>query len=495
MIAVVPDISAKRAAISPTSVAFEDGITGRTLTYRDLEARAGKAAALLASSGVSEGERVAVLCRNRIEFFELMFACAKIGAIFVPLNWRMPPVELDQILTDCMPALLFYGAEDEEKIPLIMYPPPAIGLDKNYPEIRNASAPLQDRPTWPADATWYLLYTSGTTGRPKGVIYTFGMAVANYVNIGSAIDLRSTDTTLNFLPLFHTAGINLHTLPTLMIGGRVIILPGFDADKIISLLAERRIDTFFGVPTVFQELIEHPGLGSLPLDHVRHWGCGGAPLSELLVGRYRDLGVAIANGMGMTETGPTAFLQAPSDAWEAPGSVGKPQLLCNVRIVAEDGTDVDAGEVGEILFAGPAITPGYWRNEEATRIAFTEDGWLKSGDLGYRDTRGFYYIAGRMKEMFISGGENVFPAEVENVLCCHPQVADAAIVPVQDRKWGEVGEAFLILRASADTPDPGELSDFCRARLAAYKIPARFHFVPDFPRTAAGKVQKHLLLN
>ena len=226
---------------------------------------------------------------------------------------------------------------------------------------------------------------------------------------------------------------------------------------------------------------------------MRHWGCGGAPLPDALAGRYRALGVRVCNGMGMTETGPTAFLMDPADAWERVGSVGKPQLLCSVRIVDEAGRDVPVGEVGDLLFAGPGVTPGYWRDPEATRAAFTADGWLRSGDLARCDADGFYHVAGRRKEMFISGGENVYPAEVENVIAAHPAVIDAAVLAEADPKWGEVGRAFVQLAPGSERPDQAELAAFCRARLAAYKVPVRFIFVEDFPRTSAGKIQKHLL--
>jgi fatty-acyl-CoA synthase len=319
------------------------------------------------------------------------------------------------------------------------------------------------------------------------------MALANTLNIGSAIGLSSADTTVNFLPLFHTAGINLHTLPTLIHGGRVLILESFDADAMVRLFEARRIDTFFAVPTVYQALADHPRFAASPLGRVRHWGCGGAPLPDALALRTRDLGIRVCNGMGMTETGPTAFLTAPADAWEAIGSVGKPQLLVRARIVDAAGHDAADGVVGDLLFAGPAVTPGYWNNPEATRAAFTADGWLRSGDLARRDGRGLYYIAGRRKEMFISGGENVFPAEIENVLAAHPSVSEAAVVPSPHPRWGEVGRAFIQLAAGAPRPQEADLEAFCRTRLAAYKVPRSFEFVPELPRTAAGKVQKHLL--
>lgn len=488
----LPDLIAKRAALSPHAVALEEAASGRTLSYAGLDARAEAAAAAMAARGVGKGDRVAVLCRNRIAFFELLFGCAKLGAVLVPLNWRMPASELDGLIADCAPALLFHGAEDATTVARLAAPPPAIGLDEDYEAALAAATPNRSRPLWPTRATWYLLYTSGTTGRPKGVIYTYRMAFANYVSIGAATGLSGADTTVSFLPNFHTAGINLHALPVLIAGGRVILLEGFDADLLVGLIAARRLDTVFAVPTVYQALLDHPGFAAAPLDHVRHWGCGGAPLPDILVERYRALGVRVCNGMGMTETGPTAFLVDPADAWDRIGSVGKPQLLCSARIVDAHGSEVPDGEIGDLQFAGPGITPGYWRNEDATRAAFTEDGWLISGDLARRDADGFFYVAGRRKEMFISGGENVYPAEVENVLAAHPAIVDAAVLGRPDPKWGEVGRAFV--QAAPDRRlDPAELAAYCRARLAPYKVPVSFEFVADFPRTPGGKIQKHLL--
>jgi fatty-acyl-CoA synthase len=491
MIDELPDITAKRARLSPDAIAFEELQTGRSLTYAMLDCRAAQAASMLASRGIQAGDRVAILCRNRVAFFETLFGCAKLGAILVPFNWRMPAAELRHLVEDAEPRLLLYGHEDRTVAGQLGLP--TLGLDESYEAELEIAAPGRWRTRVPAGETWYLLYTSGTTGAPKGVIYTHRMAIANYVNVRSAVDLRSTDSTANFLPLFHTAGINLHSLPTLIAGGRVIVLPGFDEDRLIGLLEARRLDTLFAVPAVYQALIDHPRFATLPLGHVRHWGCGGAPLPDRLVERYRGLGVRVCNGMGMTETGPTAFLLDPADAWDRIGSVGKPQLLCNIRIVDESGGDVPVGAEGDLLFAGPGVTPGYWRNQAATSAAFTADGWLRSGDIARSDDEGFVYISGRRKEMFVSGGENVFPAEVENVLCAHPAIAEAAVIAVPDLKWGEVGRAYVLPIPGVAALDYVELEAFCRARLAAYKVPKHFEIVADFPRTAAGKIRKHCL--
>ncbi|TMJ13692.1 MAG: long-chain fatty acid--CoA ligase [Alphaproteobacteria bacterium] len=488
----LPDLIARRADLTPDAVALEEAAGGRVLSYAELDRRAGCAASVLADRGVGEGDRVAILCRNRIAFWELLFACAKLGAILVPLNWRMPPAELAALVADCSPVLLVCGGEDERAASALPVPP--LRLDGEYEALLARAEPLVGRTEWPGGGIWYLLYTSGTTGRPKGVIYTYRMALANHVNIAAATGLTASDTTLNFLPHFHTAGINLHSLPTLFAGGRVLILPGFEAEAVIGLIEAGEVDAFFAVPTVYHALVEHPRFGAAVLaGRVRHWGCGGAPLSEGVLAAARGAGVALCNGMGMTETGPTMFLQHPSDCLDRPGSVGKPQLLCRARIVDEALRDVPRGEVGELLFAGPGITPGYWMNAEATRTAFTADGWLRSGDLGRQDEAGFFYVAGRRKEMFISGGENVYPAEVENVLAAHPAIIEAAVVGAPDARWGEVGRAFVQVADGAAAPDAAQLDAFCRARLAAYKVPRSFAVVADFPRTAAGKVQKHLL--
>jgi acyl-CoA synthetase (AMP-forming)/AMP-acid ligase II len=339
MIADFPDLLARRAALTPATVALEDAASGHCLTYAELDARAGRAAALLAARGVAEGDRVAVLTRNRPEYFELLFGCAKLGAVLVPLNWRMPPAELDGLIADAEPVLLLHGAQEAEAARGLAAPPPAVDFDGDYEALLAAAPERGWRDRWPAASTWYLLYTSGTTGRPKGVIYNFRMALANHVNIGGAIGLVSTDTNLAFLPIFHTAGINLHALPTLIAGGRVIVMDGFDADRLVALLEARRLDTLFAVPTVYQSLLDHPRFAAAPLAHVRHWGCGGAPLPDALALAYRDLGVRVCNGMGMTETGPTAFLVDPADAWDRIGSVGKPQLLCRARIVDTSGRE------------------------------------------------------------------------------------------------------------------------------------------------------------
>ncbi|MGD9981826.1 MAG: long-chain fatty acid--CoA ligase [Hyphomonadaceae bacterium] len=485
------DITAKRAALTPHRVAFEDALSGRAITYAELENRCARAAAVLASRGVTRGDRVAILCRNRIEFFEIMFACAKLGAILAPLNWRAPVTELAAVMADCEPALVVFGKEDGETAKAISGALPLLSLDQGYEAALATATPCTGDRRWSGDAVWFLSYTSGTTGTPKGVMQTFQMSAVNAFHVTQAFDLRAGDTTLNFLPLFHTAGIQLVTIPTLIAGGTVIVLPAFDEARVFALLS--RLDIFFAVPAVYQQLARNPAFESADLAHVRTWGCGGAPLTDVLVEKFAAKGVRVCNGYGMTETGPTAFIAAPEDVLTKMGSVGKPQMLLDVRIVDSEGNDAPEGESGEIWMRGPGLTPGYWNKPEETARAFTADGWLKSGDIGRCDADGCYYVAGRIKEMYISGGENVYPAEIENVLARHPAVLESAIVGVADEKWGEVGHAFVMMRPGTAQPSSGELIQFCRAHLAAYKAPRYVTFVEDFPRTAAGKIRKHLL--
>lgn len=493
----IPDLVRQRALFDPDGIAFEEIETGRRASFAEIDRRADRIAAALAAFGLDGGDRVAVLCLNTTVFFEILFACARTGLILVPLNWRQTTAELDPILADCGALLLLHddahaalaealAGGARRRLSFSELDTLVDGLDGPAPHPALPAAP------WPTERVWYLLYTSGTTGRPKAVIQTAGMALANAVNIQQATGLTAADTTLNFLPLFHTAGINLHALPVFFHGGTSLILPRFDLEAAVRAIEAGRLTLFFGVPAIYQAISLHPRFEALDLAAVRHWGCGGAPLPEVLIRQFLARGVRVCNGMGMTETGPTVFLMDPARAPEKIGSVGRPQLLAEVRIVDRDGRDVGPGEAGELLFRGPGVTPGYFGNPEATAAAFAPGGWLRSGDVGRRDADGYYTIVSRIKEMYISGGENVYPAEVEAVLDAHPAVLESAVVGVPDERWGEVGHAAVRLRPGA-TLEPEALRTYARERLAAYKVPRRVTVVGDFPRTAAGKVQKHTL--
>jgi fatty-acyl-CoA synthase len=489
----IPDFSRQRALLTPDAIAFHDVAGGRAWTFAEVDRLAERLAVVLESRGLNEGDRVAVLCHNTPTFFALLFACAKAGLILVPLNWRHTASELVPILADCNAGLLLH---DGATSPLAEAIADTAGLDRltfsQCERLANAAEPRQGRPTTrPTERVWYLLYTSGTTGKPKAVIQTPGMALANYINVQQATGLGPHDATVNYLPLFHTAGINLHALPMFIAGGASHVLEKFEVDHVVELIEGGAVSIFFGVPAIYQAIRLHPRFDALDLSRVRHWGSGGASLPANLISAFLAKGAVICNGMGMTETGPCAFLMDRSHATEKIGSIGKPQVMTEVRLVDAAGRVVTDGAAGEIQFRGPNITPGYFNNPEATAAAFDGD-WLKSGDVGRQDADGYFTIVDRIKDMYISGGENVYPAEVEAVLHEHPAVLEAAVVGVADARWGEVGHAHILLRPG-QALDEGELRAWSRTRLAGYKVPQRFTFVVEFPRTAAGKIQKHIL--
>lgn len=486
----VPDLAAKRAELTPERIAFVDVETGHETSYAALNDRASRFAAALPGLGIAPGDRIAILCLNTPVFFEMLLGCAKAGVILVPLNWRQPAPELRPILADSGASLLLHDAEHAALAA-------ELGAAKllsqaEYETLLARTAPGVFDQRWPTDRVWYLLYTSGTTGKPKAVIQTIGMAYANYVNVCQAIDMTGQDSTINFLPLFHTAGINLYTLPMLIAGGCVQVLRKFDVDACMRLIQAGRCSLFFGVPAIYQAISLHPAFAGTNFSAVRAWGCGGAPLPEPLIRLFAERDITVCNGFGMTETGPTVFLMDRREARSRIGSVGKPQILTEVRLVDDAGRDVAEGQSGEIWMRGPNITPGYFNNPAATRAALTEDGWLKSGDVGRRDADGYYFIVDRIKDMYISGGENVYPAEVEAVIYRFPGVLECAVLGVADEKWGEVGCA-VVLPQPGGRIDAEALRQHCRANLAAYKVPKRIEVVAEFPRTAAGKIRKHIL--
>ncbi|SME92116.1 fatty-acyl-CoA synthase [Tistlia consotensis] len=498
------DIAAKRAELSPDKTALEELVSGARISYRELDRRACRFAAALRGLGLAEGERIAILSHNRAAFFEILFACAKARVVLVPLNWRQTVAELAPLLDDCRPRLLLHDAPCAALAEALGQARPGLSLlaveeegtgprPGSYQALRDKAEERRDwDPVWPAEGLWYLLYTSGTTGRPKAVMQTFGMAHANFVNLASAIDLTAGDVTPNYLPLFHTAGINLHSLPTLIAGGTVKVLPGFDAERFLDLIESGGVTALLAVPAIYHALAALPRFAAADLSKVRSWSSGGAPLPATISALYAARGVTLCPGYGMTETGPTTFLTRPEEALCKPGSVGRPLLMTQCRIVGPDGRDLPPGEAGELLLRGANVTPGYWNRPDATAETIDRAGWLRSGDIARADAEGFVFIVDRIKDMYISGGENVYPAEVEAALLGHPEVAEVAVVGIADERWGEVGRAYVVPRPGG-SPDEAGLRAWCRERLAGYKVPKSVVLVEALPRTPAGKVQKHLL--
>lgn len=495
MFETISDMAAKRAELTPERVAFLDPEAGRDWTFAAVEDAVGRVASGLCELGMKPTDRLAVLTLNRVEFFITLFACQRAGLITAPLNWRQPVAELESVISSVGAAAVLFDAANADN---------ALAL-ANRLSLRSVSlepdaradcdfASLLAAPRRPprsqisAADPWYLLFTSGTTGLPKAVVQTPRMCWANTLNLAQAIDLTAQDSSVNFLPLFHTAGINLYTLPLFLFGGVSTILRKFEVEDIFALVQAGTITQFFAVPAVYQALSLHAGVDTVDWTRLR-CACGGAPLPKTQIRFFAERGLNICNGFGMTETGPTALLNNEAAAPVKIGSVGKAQMLTEARIDGvEDGTP---GE-GELLLRGPAITPGYFENDRATREAFDAEGWLRTGDIVRRDADGYHYIVDRMTDMYISGGENVYPAEVERILQEHPDILEASVIGIPDDRWGEVGAAFLIARPGR-TVDLDTLDTWCRERVATYKIPKRFQLETDFPRTAAGKVRKPVL--
>ncbi len=493
------DWLAKQADLRPDKTALIDAATGRRFTYPQFHDRAGRLAEFVRREWrLASGERVALLAPNSSDYFEILWGCAKAEVILVCLNWRLALPELEFIMRDATPVALVYDPAFAEvarvlaerlgieRLMALEAQPPA-GVVAYEDALASASGwPVVMRPRG-LEETWHILYTAGTTGKPKGVRQTFGMVFYNALNIGLAIGLTDADVTLNLLPCFHTGGLNMYTNPTFHVGGTAIVQKAFEPGETLRLLAEEAT-AMFGVSAVYLFLSQHPGFATTTFKHMRSWAAGGAPIPTSLLETYLARGIEIQFGFGMTETGPTVFLIEKGADRSKLGSVGKPQLYVDVRIVDRDGRDLPPGERGELLIKGPGVTPGYWQRPDVTAEAIV-DGWLHSGDVAVRDADGYFTIVDRWKDMFISGGENVYPAEVENVIYQLPPVAEAAVIGVADERWGEVGRAFVVLKAGQSLTAEAIITH-CQSQIARYKVPKSVVFIDKLPRNAAGKVVK-----
>ena len=493
------DWLAKQADLRPDKTALIDAATGRRFTYPQFHGRAGRFAEFVRREWrLAPGERVALLAPNSSDYFEILWGCAKAEVTLVCLNWRLALPELEFIMRDATPVALVYDpafadaaralAERlgiDRLMALEPTPPPGVvAYEAALAAASGRSVVMRPRGL---DETWHILYTAGTTGKPKGVLQTFGMVFYNALNIGLAIGLTDADVTLNLLPCFHTGGLNMYTNPTFHVGGTAIVQKAFEPAETLRLLAEEAT-TMFGVSAVYLFLSQHPDFATTTFKHMRSWAAGGAPIPTSLLETYLARGIEIQFGFGMTETGPTVFLIEKGADRSKLGSVGKPQLYVDVRIADRDGRDLPPGERGELLIKGPGVTPGYWQRPDVTAEAIV-DGWLHSGDVAVRDEDGYFTIVDRWKDMFISGGENVYPAEVENVIYQLPQVAEAAVIGVADDRWGEVGRAFVLLKPEQSLSADAIIAH-CQVQVARYKVPKSVVFIDKLPRNAAGKVVK-----
>jgi fatty-acyl-CoA synthase len=494
------DWTAKHAEIRPDKTAIKDLATGRQCDYRTLDARSLQLAGALQGRDVSRGQRVAILSQNCPEFFETEFACGKIGAICVPLNWRLTENELAYILGDCSPRVLIHDRSFRDlaralaKRVDIAHLLELDGEDSNNSyEQALAQATAAEPVRSSHDDVAMIMYTSGTTGHPKGALITHGMNFINCVNLGIPAKITPDTVQLVVLPLFHTGGLNCYANPVLHAGGEVLLQREFDPGSALQVLGDRALGVthFFAVPAPYQFMMQHPDFESTDLSRLQIAGVGGAPCPEAILGGWIDRGVDLAQGWGMTETSPGGTMLLAEEALSKIGSVGKALLHTEVKIVGENGDRVAGGEVGELLIRGPNVTPGYWNDQSATENSFDGD-WLKTGDAARVDDEGFIYIVDRWKDMYISGGENVYPAEVENVLYQLDELAEAAIVGVPHERWGETGKAVLVLKPGCELEADAVIAH-CAENLAAFKVPETVEFIDALPRNATGKVLKRVL--
>ena len=481
---------------------------GRSLDYRALAGRSAAFAAWLARSGVGRGERVALLLRNRSAYLEAVFGAARLGAIAVPINARLTAREVAGLLDDCAPAVLLYEAELSARVD------DACGRSARPPRLRLACGGAPDayeealagappaaaiEPVSPDDPM-LLLYTSGTTGAPKGALLPHRKTLYNSLNAQLFFGLRAADRVLVVLPFFHSFGLLILALPALYTGAAVVLRPRFDADAFWPDVERERISVAGGVPTMFQELLERLEArpGAWDLGSLRVLFTAGAAVPVETVRGFERHRLVLAQGYGQTETSILCCLDG-RDALRKAGSVGRPVFHAELRLVTRQSVggptrrwrDAAPGEPGEIVVRGPITMLGYWDRPEATAEALRGE-WLRTGDVAVRDEEGFYTLVGRARQMFISGGENVYPAEIEAVYAEHPAVREIAVVGVPDPRWGEVGRAYVVPRPGASL-DPRALLAWGAERLARFKLPRDFVAVESLPRTASGKVELHRL--
>ena len=490
--------TARRARKTPGRVAIVHN--GTSTTYSELHDRVLRLSASLRAMGIGHGDRVAYLGPNHPAFLEAMFATWAAGGMFVPLNARLAVPEVAQQLADSGPAILFCAAERADagrdgSVAAAVGTVVAVGAGGGfgtleYETLFTGSGDWSDEPV-SLDDPCLIMYTSGTTGRPKGATLTHANITWNAINVLVDTDLRSDDVALVIAPLFHTAALNMLSLPVLLKGGTLVIEAAFDPGRALNLIARHRVSVMFGVPAIYDAIAARPEWESADLSSMRALLCGGAPVPLATIECYLNRGLSFIQGYGMTEASPGVLLLDAAHAESKAGSAGVPHFFSDVRIAGPDGTDAAAGERGEILVAGPNVMHGYWNQPDATAAAVRES-WFRSGDVATADQDGYVFVTDRLKDVIISGGENVYPAEVENALRAHPAVADCGVIGVPDKRWGEVGRAVVVLREGAEASE-GDLLEFLDGRIARYKIPKSVRFAAELPRTATGKIAKRTL--
>jgi fatty-acyl-CoA synthase len=495
------DWAAKWAVYSPDKIALRAYETDKTLTYSELNRLGNRLAHHLTTHfNIQKGDRIALLAENSLEHLLLLVAAQKTGCILVPLNFRLASAEIDYLLQNAEPKLVI----GEAKFQSLLEAAPHYHEIPHRWSLKELAAFCDKQTTQAVDDHFdiavvdeddpiLILYTSGTTGFPKGALYTHKMMLWNSFNTAMSLIVNTESRTVNCMPFFHTGGWNVLTTPFLHHGGYTCLVKKFDPATILQLLETEQPTIFMGVPTMLKMIADEPAFANADFSRLLYIIVGGEPMPIPLIETWHEKGVAIRQGYGMTEVGPNLTSLHQDDAIRKKGSIGRPNFYVDIKIVDEVGKPVSTNQPGELLLRGPMVTPGYWRNEAATAKAI-EDGWFHTGDMLRQDEEGYLYVVDRIKNMFISGGENVYPAEVERVLVAHPHIAEAAVIGVPDERWGEVGKAFVV-------PKPGEaiseaaVTDFCRSQLAKFKVPRHIVFLEALPKNDTGKINKKTLRN
>ncbi len=507
----IGDYLGRRELYSPDTPAIVDAgkQPALRLTYRQWNRRVNRLADWLRrGAGIRQGDRVAILARDGVEPLDCFFACGKLGAIHTALNWRLHPRELAALLARTTPKALLYSADFAGAVATILDELAGVpgtpahlvhlegegvagSLSYDAALAAGAEAPVVCEALTIED-TACLIFTGGTTGLPKGAQISHRMICWNVLNT-VIHDLHHDDVYLNVFPLFHAGGLFAYTSSQIVFGNTTVLTRQFDPAQVLDLIAAERVTVFAAVPTMYQMLTQAPNWAAADLSSLRFCTSGGAPLPVPLVAQYaREKGVRFKQGFGMTEFGPGLFALPAADAVRKAGSIGRPNFFVDVRVVNERNEPLDPHEVGELVLKGPSGSSGYWQDPEASAAALDKAGWFHTGDLVYYDEEGYFYVVDRKKDMFISGGENVYPAEIEQVLYRHPAVHMCAVVGVPDAKWGEVGQAYVILKPGAAATE-AELLAFLDEHLARYKVPRQVAFRESFPISGAGKILKREL--
>lgn len=469
------------------------------LTYDALARRINQVSNALAERGVVKGTRVAFLGGNHPAFLETMFAAGQLGAVFVPLNIRLTPRELNYALNDSGSEVLIVLASQDEQGRAAAQSSPVReylvvanhpGESSDYETMLSGAADNHRDVSVAHEDAAIILYTSGTTGSPKGAVLTHGNLTWNSLNVLVDYDVTSKTVALLIAPLFHTASLGMGALPVLLKGGTLVLQERFLPHEVLAAIERYRVTTLSGVPTTFQLLAEDQAWNTTDISSLEMLTCGGSAVPMRVLEAFEARGLGFSGGYGMTETSPGATSLRAEHTREKMGSAGLPHFFTDVRVVDALGQDLPRGEVGEILVCGPNVIREYWARPEATANSYYEGGWFRSGDMGYLDEDGFLFISDRLKDMIISGGENIYPAEVEQAIMELPAVESVAVIGVPDEKWGEVPRAVLVLREGSSLSTE-QLIAHLSERVARYKIPRTAVIVDELPRTASGKIRKN----